>query len=174
MDNNDIEKGWCTEPHPMTEEQQHFYFPLAIIIFAIIIGLLAGLVFIKDDSQRASYGINIYASLVSSFATVCFVEIFNRRRARRQYKQQLIDELGNINNSSAKSAAHYLGKRGWLKDGSLKGLAFDNANWQETLLHFANLVGASLSYVQAYKANLYCADLKGVSLWRSDLTDVVL
>jgi uncharacterized protein YjbI with pentapeptide repeats len=80
-------------------------------------------------------------------------------------KSDLIAQLGSTINEEAKRAVEELRRHGWLKDGSLKGLRFDHANFNGALLSQADFQGAKL-----VNANLQNADLRMSNLEAADLS----
>ena len=86
----------------------------------------------------------------------------------------LIWEMGSRDNSAALRAVEALRADGWLGDGSLQGVWFDEANLEGADLHDASLPQAHLAGANLARANLSNADLQEVQLAFAFLTEADL
>lgn len=77
----------------------------------------------------------------------------------QQRKEQLIERMCSQDDAVVRQAIKELRKRGWLKDGSLKGICLCDAD-----LRGENLWGANLQDVKLSRANLQGANLRGSEL----------
>jgi len=84
-------------------------------------------------------------------------------------KQRLIDEVAGGDNATALAAVDMLRARGWLADGTLRGVRLAGAN-----LRGADLSGADLFTANLAAANLPGAILTGAILTGADLTEANL
>ncbi len=101
------------------------------------------------------------------------------KEATEQLKRDLIMRMGSRVNDTAVSAADELLERGWLRDGSLKGVNLIdanlqganliNANLQGVVLGGANLFGALLAQVDLQEGRLGRTNLQGADCWNADL-----
>ena len=105
------------------------------------------------------FGANFSTELASIAITVIVIDQLYRRRSKREYKRQIIKQMGSPVHDAAVEAARVAREKDWLDDGSLKGAHLYGANLEEVLMGYANLEGASL-----YKANLKGANLQFVNL----------
>jgi uncharacterized protein YjbI with pentapeptide repeats len=163
------QKEWRTEYRQLTREERQFYYPLIMAGLGFFGGLLVGLLFFNDSSERASYIINVYTTLLGTVFTIGVIDRLNGRRARQQLKAQLIRELGASDNGIAARAGRELRAHGWLYDGSLAHAELDEAN-----LEGAKLENANLRYVSLFRANLKAAKLSKANLRETELSQANL
>ncbi|MEM7131295.1 MAG: pentapeptide repeat-containing protein [Chloroflexota bacterium] len=139
------------------------------------------------------------AELASIAITVLIIDRLTEWRAEQRYKSQVLEQLRANVNANALEAVRISRRRGWLEDGSLKGLNLSLANLSGALmfntdLEGAKLIGTSLSGVSLGGANLrhaylsdadakngsflnadfYDADLENANLERADLRNTIL
>lgn len=150
------------------------------------------------------YYANISAEFGSVAITVLIIDSLNRRRQKEEEKQRLIRQMGSKENGLALQAVEELRVMGALKDGSLRGMNFEEADLhsaqmgrvdmrqakmdfsklQKAVLFFADLENADMSGVQMEgtvltfanlrSTNLVAADLRGALLMGADLTNAKL
>jgi len=97
---------------------------------------------------------------------------------------ELVRKLRNPENKRVVQAIEELRARGWLEDGSLKGIRLCHVHMQnadllqadlhKTDLHQANLEGADLRLANLSHAKLTRANLQGANLSRTNLDDADL
>lgn len=143
-------------------------FPVAKLIVADIEALLFGLV----------------PEFIGIAFTVFLIDALYRRREEersvRELKERLISEFSLNTNVFAKRAASILWRKGWLQDGSVRGLNLEAANLEgaylkegdftESDLHYANLAKANLRGAKMVCTNLRSANLASADLRGADLT----
>jgi uncharacterized protein YjbI with pentapeptide repeats len=81
------------------------------------------------------------------------------------HKTELINKLRNPENKNVLQAIEEMRARGWLSDGTLQGVAFCYAQFQD-----ADLMAADLSTVDLHQAHLEYADLSKANLRAAKLT----
>ncbi|MBZ0278546.1 MAG: toll/interleukin-1 receptor domain-containing protein [Anaerolineae bacterium] len=89
-------------------------------------------------------------------------------------KELLIRQLGSTDHAATRDAIKALRRRGWLEDGTLRGVHLPGANLSDANLIGADLQnsilgGADLSYARLSRANLSGADLDGANLRGANL-----
>lgn len=177
---------------------------LGLLIASVIVGIIG---YNQTHDNRFTwrdfwqdYYANISAELGSVAVTVLIIDQLNRRRQKDEEKQRLIRQMGSKENSMTLQAVEELKVMGALKDGSLVGQNFEEANLhganmgrvnmrhakmdfsdlREAVLFFADMEYADMSGVKARKtvftfanlknANLVAADLRGALMMGADLT----
>ncbi len=119
--------------------------------------------FVSDFVQR------IRSEVVIAVIVVLAMWIFNDWRAVQREKALLMTQLGSPDSGFAAEAARILRVRGWLTDGSLRGLFLVQANLHGAKLWRADLHGAELMEANLAEANLHKTDLSNAKLWEADL-----
>ena len=116
---------------------------------------------------------NVSASLVTITLTVLTIDWLNERRAEQeamqQLKKQLIQDMASQVNQIAVRASEKLRARGWLEDGSLKGVSFGGAGLQGVDLRKADLRETDLHTANMREANLRSAKLEDALYTDEDL-----
>ena len=87
---------------------------------------------------------NAGTELISIAITVVVIDTLYRFRERRQYKAQLIRQLGSGDRSTALQAVPELKVEDWFYDGALHGARLWHADLSLGQMHYANLEGADL------------------------------
>jgi hypothetical protein len=111
---------------------------------------------------------------ISVAVAVIVLDELNRYRAKLEYKQQIIEQLGSRSNDFSLDAARVITKNGWHRDGSLKGASLRGAKLGGADLQNANLKGADLNFANLKGADLTAANLKGASLHEVNLEGAYL
>ena len=78
-------------------------------------------------------------------------------------KNQLVEQIRTGGNSAALEAVKTLRERGWLMDGSLKGMNFSGADLSTADLNHARLENVDFSGASLFSADLSFANLRGES-----------
>lgn len=92
----------------------------------------------------------------------------------QKLKEQLIKQMGSIDNATALDAIEELRKLGWLQNGYLAGINLKNANLANADLSRANLERANLEGTVLLNANLQASNLAGASLKQAALENAYL
>jgi hypothetical protein len=96
------------------------------------------------------------------------------QQQEQAYKNSLMTDMGSPNNTTALDAIRKLEQKGWLIDGSLRGINLRYCNLQRAFLKGANLQGANLQHAQLTHANFDNAKLESVQMNRAELTSALL
>jgi hypothetical protein len=91
----------------------------------------------------------------------------------QQNKEQLIESVSGQGEAAFRRALDELRKRGWLRDGSLKGIYLCEVDLKEEDLWGANLQEVNLSRANLQDANLQGCALEGTILDGANLQGVV-
>ncbi len=161
------DKDWHDEWGETRDEENRFWFPLLLIIPAVIGVFFIGFCWFTTDTAKESYSVNIYTAVISTIFTVGIIELFNQRRARQQLKAQLIREMGGRDTGIAFRALKELSSSKWLYDGSLQGADFRMAALKGTEAYRADLKNGDLrkadfKWAELHWANFMYANLQGV------------
>ena len=165
-----------------------------VLIAGIILGL-AGLIlslgghvleYGRFDLQRFKldfYG-NAGTELISIAITVVVIDTLYRFRERRQYKAQLIRQLGSGDRSTAMQAVQELKAAEWFRTGAMRDARLYHADLSRGQMHYANLEGADLRAANLrgteLKRAIFCharlnhADLSYTELVEADFTGATL
>lgn len=181
--------NWRKEWHETTPEERQFYFPIVLVGIGLIVGLLLGLILFASPTDRTSYGINVYTSVLSTLVTIGVIDRLNERRLQAQLKAQLIREMGSFDNSTSLRAVNEMKARGWGfgNDNSLRGAILHQANLRGAEFFtsgfvFGRFAGRESFYtdssqqfgVNLEKARLLLADLEGANMLDANLQGAVL
>ncbi|RMF77697.1 MAG: pentapeptide repeat-containing protein [Chloroflexi bacterium] len=120
---------------------------------------------------------NFSTEMVGALLTFVLLQLIVEERRRREElsraeherKEQLIREMGSIDNGIAIRAVRELGAKKWLYDGTLVGASLWRANLQDCYLTAANLRNADLNRANFRDAKLVNACLQGARLFDADL-----
>jgi len=128
---------------------------------------------IFDNIIRDFYA-NASTELISIAITVIIIDYLNKLRQDKQFKDQLIRDMGGLSNEFALRAVRELAHHKWLYDGSLRGAELERANLQGAILGGANLTGANLKGANLSGTTLKGANLSVANLWRANLRGAYL
>ena len=117
---------------------------------------------------------DVAPELIGIGITIILIDWAVERNQDRQLKGQLILQMGSRHNDVTATAISTLRARGWVKDGSLKGIWLRDANLKRTDLRYANLKRAVLEGANLKRADLSYANLKRAILEGANLQRVVL
>jgi len=121
---------------------------------------------------------DFYANMTVDCFSIAFaifvIDQINERRERREFKAQLIRDMGNTDNGIALRAVANLRENGWLTDGSLRSVIFGRANLRYAYLADADLTGADLSGANLEKADLTKTNLSNARLYKANLRNTDL
>ncbi len=106
----------------------------------------------------------IHVELIGIGITVLILGNANQAIRTKQEKRRLILQMGSPDNSFAREAVRQLRARGWLFDGTAKGVDLIVANLEGADLREAHLEGADLIEADLKRANLRFAYLEGALL----------
>jgi hypothetical protein len=109
----------------------------------------------------ADFYANVSTELASIALTVLVIDALNERRSIQQEKESLILQMSSPTNSIAREAVRVLRRRGWLTDGSLKGINLQHANLRKAFLEKADLRDVFLYKTELEDAYLQWANLQG-------------
>ncbi|MBK8900266.1 MAG: pentapeptide repeat-containing protein [Anaerolineaceae bacterium] len=118
-------------------------------------GVLIPIPFVTD------FYANVSTELISIAITVLVIDTLNDRRAVQQEKVALILQMSSPINSVAREAIRMLRTRGWLTDGTLRGINLRWANLQDAYLEGANLPDTNLFRARLKGAHLQWSNLEG-------------
>lgn len=113
---------------------------------------------------------NAGTELISIAITVVVIDTLYRFRERRQYKAQLIRQLGSGDRSTALQAVPELKVEDWFYDGALHGARLWHADLSLGQMHYANLEGADLRAANLRGTELKSANLRQTRLNHADLS----
>ncbi|MCB0166001.1 MAG: pentapeptide repeat-containing protein [Anaerolineae bacterium] len=127
---------------------------------------------IKDFYATVSFG------LITVAITVLIIDRLNEQRQVDQLKNQLIREMGGMDNGLALRALAEIKHHGWISDGTLTGVDLRGANLVKANLENAqleqvNLAGAQLQEVDGFRANLRAANLNGANLSKAEMVQAI-
>lgn len=148
---------------------------LALLVAAVVPTLWA----LSAGSTPADLALNFGTGMAGSLVTFVLITLVVERRSEAEArisreKDTLIEQMGSADNVTALRAVAKLRQRGWLADGSLKGVSFSRANLAGADLSGADLKrtdfsGANLSSANLQQATFYKALLLGADLENADL-----
>lgn len=92
-----------------------------------------------------AYFNNLVTDLFSLVFAVLVIDALNDRRANRERKRAIIEQMGSPVLDAALEAVRIATKEGWLQDGSLRSATLSSANLPEASPDDANLQGANLT-----------------------------
>ena len=107
-------------------------------VLLVAIGLVIGNILFSGDE---GYATNLFTEALSLGATVFVLNLLAKQREERTLKKRLIQQLGSSFNIIALTALEELWSRGWLQDGSLRGVDLSRADLRGADLGKANLTG---------------------------------
>lgn len=159
---------------------KHFSRPLDLNIGRILIVAGALLVatygFLEPEGSPLN---SISPELIGIVLTAVVVDYVNQRRQAAERKHVLIAQLASSQRDVTEGALIELRQRGWLSDGSLKGVDLSAADLSGARLHFADLGGSVLREVSLggaillgtnlSKARLWGVNAEGAALWGTNL-----
>ncbi|MDY0125927.1 MAG: pentapeptide repeat-containing protein [Anaerolineaceae bacterium] len=147
------------------------YFGLddAIALLALLLGL--SYYFYQFESQ---FLYDFHAELISIGITVLILGNANQYMEIQTEKRQLILQMGSPANNIAIEAVRQLRQRGWLNDGTLKGVIIWKSNLENGDLQQAILKGANLTETNLNGADLFQANLDGAILEETQLKGALL
>jgi uncharacterized protein YjbI with pentapeptide repeats len=142
-----------------------------IAIFFLLIGIIY---FWFDTPENLLYRFfriyqSIHSEMIGIGVTVLILGNTNHALRRKEEKNRLILQMGSPDNGFALEAARQLLSRGWLEDGSIRGICLKGAN-----LEGADLMGADLRDANLNEANLMDASMSGSNLQKADMLRVNL
>lgn len=155
-------------------------------VIVVVLLVIGAYVFID---QVTDFSMNALTEAIGVIGTAVILDRLYKRRNELERKDELIFQLGSEEPVVAKQAARMLRYKGWLKDGSLRGISLYLANLSGVHLIGADLTGANLAGVDftgsflaganftdadLSNANLSGANLIGADLTRADLGGVIL
>ena len=150
--------------------------PISGVVF-LVIGISIGFYgfshlypagWIFENFARDFYA-NISTELISIAITVVIIDSLNKLRQDKQFKDELIRDMGGSANEFALRAVRELAHHKWLYDGTLKRIKLPRANLQGADLQRADLEKGNLTLANLEKAWLAGSNLAGVSLRRARL-----
>jgi uncharacterized protein YjbI with pentapeptide repeats len=115
------------------------------------------------------YYANVSTELASIAITVLVIDILNERRGDQQLLEQLLLDLGGLDNGMALRALRELKARNWITKETLQRQDFHEADLQRADFSYLSLQGVNLSYANMQYANLAEANLEGADLEGADL-----
>lgn len=113
---------------------------------------------------------DVRSELISVALAILVFEWLSQQRHNRLSKTALIYQLGSPDNGFAKEAARTLQTKGWMADGTLRGVFLVRGNLERANLWKADLRDAELMGANLCEANLHKANLSHAKLWEADLT----
>ena len=145
------------EIQQLWKEYQGLYVIAGVLIGLLLFPLLE--LIVTDLSQLL---IGLVPEAVGIGFTVFFLDRIYQNREEVKYKQQLIVEMGSLDNSTALRAAEALNDKGWAQDGTLVGAR----------LREANLKNIRIKYAKLSRAHLVSADLRNGEMYHADFSRV--
>lgn len=145
---------------------------LVILCFGISYYLLKGC--LENYPGLLTFYENIHAELIGIGVTVLILGNANQAIRIKQEKRRLILQMGSPDNAFVKEAVRQLRERGWLFDGTVRGVYLRKANLQGVNLVQSNLKGADLYLANLKKAELRHIILESADLRRAELEDADL
>lgn len=161
-------------------EEYHGFYPILMIIIAVIIGISLGAWLFAGDTPILTgdllhYVSNLWTEALSIGLTVIILDQVNqwrdRQRHKRDLRENLINEARSSNNTVATHAIKQLRDRDWLAgdEGVLQGANLESANLQGADFADANLQKAELSYANLQTTRLTFANLQETHLHETNL-----
>lgn len=147
-------------------------FTIYRVAFLLVISALAIWYFAAVDVD--DLWPNIIPELLSIAITVFIIDTIYRRHSDDQAKKILITQLGSRNNAVATEALTELEARGWLSDGTLRGVFLLSANLDENSFTGADLRGTRFPFASLRKTAWMEADLREAWMDGADLEDATL
>lgn len=158
--------------------------PVKVVVLAVLVGIgfwMALVAAILADDLLGGV-LNLGTELMGAGAIYLILNQFIESRERREteerelraHKKDLIARMSSRVHDVAIAAAEELGRRGWLKDGTLKGARLLDARLEGVQLIEAKLQGAILINAKLQGAQLSFADLQGAQLFLADLPGAIL
>jgi uncharacterized protein YjbI with pentapeptide repeats len=154
-------------------DYKHFY--RIIGGFALVsIGLWIGSILFSND---VGYGTNLFTEALGVLVTIAVLDRLNDWRSHQQLKDQLVQNAGNRDNSTAVSAVDRMRNENWLE--GEKGLLRDRNLYRANLNladfgNYANLEKSQLAGSQLQAATLYAANLRSTDLSQANLAHAYL
>jgi len=152
-----------------------------MLVLAFLVGTLGylnerELLYLTETAKQILKYLSANASteLASIAITILFVDALYQHRETEREKRRLILQMGSPDNAFAVEAVRALRSRGWLYNGSLKGVNLINANLQRATLNDANLQGADLEGANLQQAILHGAKLQEANLSAASLQKALL
>jgi uncharacterized protein YjbI with pentapeptide repeats len=158
-----------------------------ILIILVTVGIVMSLTSLALNPAGA-FSAEWWRGLLQNFGTEMFgaaitfwlIElILNRRREQEQEievmnqeKERLIRDLRSSVNDISRRAVEELRHKGWLIDGTLRGIDLYEANLQKANLAGSDLQGAKMygSNTNLQEADLHDANLRNCTLYNANLT----
>lgn len=139
---------------------------LCSLTAALLIHLASGRAIDAEwlESFLMNAGLEVFGAAATFSLFHIVFESRERQRDLQRERDRLIDQMSSSDNLIATEAVRRLRKRGWLYDGTLKGIDLFRAD-----LHGAKLWGANLENVDLRSANLQGADLSRANLRGANL-----
>ncbi len=148
---------------------------LKIALWVIgLVGFIAAIIGTLYTSRLADLLQNLGTEMVGIVVTVAIIDRIYKRGEEKELMEKLIRQMRSRNNADATEAVRELAAHGWLKDGTLHGRNFFEANLNKVLLFGASLEGCHLSQVNFKEAILSQANLRGAGLQQADLREADL
>ena len=119
--------------------------------------------------QEHAFLNGLWPELVGIGVTVLGIDELNRRRSERQYKQQIIRQMGSFSNDFALEAARIAKEKDWLEKGTLQGRDFKRANLRKADLKRAKLQKAIFTGANLQDAIFIEAELQGARFGVAEL-----
>ena len=172
--------GWLPKFKLLTKR---FDDPGEIETWAIRVTAVALIVAGVWASQHEEYPFwnGLWPELVGIGVTVLGIDELGRRRAERQYKQQVIGQIKSRSKEFGLDATRIAREKRWCFDGSLKGVDLSEANlegvdfrrayMEEADLSIANLKGANFVRAKLARVSFTAANLEGAYLDAADLEE---
>ncbi|MEM6284116.1 MAG: pentapeptide repeat-containing protein, partial [Chloroflexota bacterium] len=117
----------------------------------------------------SDYYANISAEFGSVAITVLIIDSLNQRRQREEEKQRLLRQMGSKENGLALQAVEDLRALGALKDGTLRGANFEEANLEDVRLGRVDMRQARMDFSNLKKAHLFFANMEKADMSGVDL-----
>lgn len=101
--------------------------------------------------------------------TVLILDRVYQNHEEKKYKQQIIQEMASLDNSTALRAAETINSKGWAQDGSLIEARLREANLENIRMDSANLHHSHLVGINLRNGKMYRTDFSRVQMSDSDL-----
>jgi len=158
--------------------------PVKVVVLAVLVGIGFWMALVAASLADDCPGLflNLGTELMGGVAIYFILDHVIGSRERREteerelqaHKKDLIARMSSRVHDVAIAAAEELGRRGWLKDGTLKGVRLLDARLEGVQLIEAKLQGAILINASLQRAQLSFADLQGAQLFLADLQGAIL
>jgi len=177
-----LDERWREQVRPVQRDHLRLYQILGAIAAFVVIVVIA---YRATPGSNDDFILNAVTEALGVLGTVLIIGSFNAWINDRQYKADLILQMGSPDNAFAREAARKLRAKGWLQDGALQDADLRGANLHQSSLQRADLrrvhlrganltladfAHADLSHAELRYANLDAASLSGTKLYGADLT----